>query len=100
MTLAENLAEIFKQEMQIVIDKEQADENYLTAENYPNNLSRAYAGVQEATEQVVLKLGIFICQHRAVGHEENIALSEKAKIENEIKPEYKDSVSTRDWWNA
>ena len=99
MTLAENLADIFKKEMQIVIDKEQAEENYLAAENYENNESRAVAGVSEAMDQVEKKLGIYICQHRAEKHGEDV-IEEQTKLELELKPEYLDlGVSTKEWWN-
>ena len=100
MTLADNLAEIFKKEMQIVIDKEQAEENYLVAENYPNNESRAYAGIEEATQQVIKKLAIYVCQHRMSAHGDGEdATNELARLESELKSEYKEGESTQEWWN-
>ena len=100
MTLAENLAEIFKKEMQIVIDKEQAEENYLSSEEFVSNEGRAIVGLNEASEQVVKKLAIYICNHRAEKHGEDVT-EELQKLESELKPEYKESGSvTKDWWVA
>jgi len=98
MTLAENLADIFKKEMQIIIDQEQEEENYLSSEDFSTNKGRANVGVDKACEQVVNKLAIYICNHRSLSHGEDLT-EELQKLESELKPEYKDEVSTQDWWN-
>lgn len=99
MTLADELAGIFKEEIQIVLDKEESEPGFLAAEDYPNNEERARAGVELAIVQVVKKLGLYSCIHRADLHGED-ASAEKASLEAAIKPEYLGDVGTKEWWNG
>ena len=99
MTLADELAGIFKKEIQIILDKEEAKPEFLVSEDYPNNEERARAGVQLAMVQVIKKLGLYSCIHRADAHGENTS-AERVSLEASIKPEYLEEVGTKEWWNG
>jgi len=98
MNLSEKMASIFQKELQIVIDREQEEAEYLNADYFVDNEDRASAGVKAATEQVI-KYGALLCAiHREQAHGEDTTAEQK-ELESEIKAEYIDAEVSSTWWN-
>lgn len=97
MKLSHELAKIFEREIEIVINKEIAEPDFLKSEEFKTSEDRARAGVGIAMEAVVKALALADATHREVKHDEN-TMDEQATLMASMA-DADVEVSVRGWWS-
>lgn len=97
MALAENLAEIFKNEFEKVLIKENSEEKFLPQEDFDSCEERAKAGIDIAIEPVIKTLALAICNHREACHNEDMT-AESELLEKELTDEQIKIASEPGWF--
>ncbi len=98
MKLSHELAKIFEEQMDIVIQREIDEPDYLPQSDFDSCEDRAVAMVQDAAYRVIKVLGISIAKHRKEHHNED--------TDDEIKslsvgvPDEQVSVALMGWWQG
>ncbi len=79
MKVAHEAAKIFERELNIVIEKEIAEVDFLNSKDFKTSKERAAAGVKIATEAVINFLALIDATHQEKNHEKDIVV-EKTEL--------------------
>ena len=95
MKLSKKLAEIFEEEFETVFQKEKADKDYLSQDQFLSCKSRAQEAIDVATEKVVNALALSIAVHREEEHGEDTAQEQAELLDAGADPE----IGTYGFWS-
>lgn len=96
--LSDELARVFGEEIQALIEKETADPSFMPQEDYPSCRARAEAGIALAVQRSARILALAIAKHRKESHGEERS-SEMDELVSQMTPEDA-SIGVTSWWNG
>ena len=94
-TLAEALAEMFKEDFEEIFQREMKEEAFMAHNHYKSCEMRARTAITMASDRAVKTLGLVIANHREAVHRDNTAVEQAVLLESGADPE----VSARVWWS-
>lgn len=95
--LSDELARIFGEEMQALVEKEGANPSFMPQEDYPSCQARADAGIALAVQRPAKILALAIAKHRKESHGEERS-AEMEELVNQMTQEDA-SIGVTSWWN-
>ena len=95
--LSDELARVFGEEMQALVEKELKDPGFMPQEDYPTCRARADAGIALAVRRPARILALAIAKHRKENHGEERSV-EMEELVSQMTPEDA-SIGLTSWWN-